>query len=64
MSALDSVERTDNGYLVNVNDWNEEIATELFAEEGIEPTERHWDIVKYVRAETLEHHESHGQTLG
>lgn len=54
MSVLDSVERTDNGYLVNANDWNEEIATALFAEEGIEPTDKHWDIVKYVRAETLE----------
>lgn len=52
--ALDSVERTENGYLVNSNDWNEDIAKELFAEEGIaEPTKEQWDIVKYVRAETL-----------
>jgi tRNA 2-thiouridine synthesizing protein E len=53
MSVLDSVERTANGYLVNASDWNEEIATALFAEEGIEPTARHWDIVRYVREETL-----------
>jgi len=53
MAALDSVERTDKGYLVDANDWNEEIAAELFAEEGIEATDRHWDIVKYVREETL-----------
>jgi len=51
--ALESVERTDNGYLVNSADWNEEIGAELFAEEGIEPTDRHWDIVRYVREETL-----------
>ena len=57
MAALDSVDRTDDGYLVNATDWTEEIATELFAEEGIEPTDRHWDIVKYVRAETLEGNE-------
>ena len=51
--ALESVERTENGYLVNSGDWNEEIAKELFAEEGIEPTQEHWDVVKYVREETL-----------
>ena len=51
--ALESVERTENGYLVNTNDWTEEIAAELFAEEGIDPTQEHWDTVKYVRQETL-----------
>ena len=51
--ALDAIERTDKGYLVDSNDWNEEIAAELFAEEGIDPTEEHWDVVRYVREETL-----------
>ncbi|MDH5612390.1 MAG: TusE/DsrC/DsvC family sulfur relay protein [Gammaproteobacteria bacterium] len=51
--ALESIERTENGYLVNANDWNEEIAKELFAEEGIEPTQDQWDVVNYVREETL-----------
>lgn len=51
--ALESVERTGNGYLVNPNDWNEEIAKELFVEEEIEATQEHWDIVKYVREETM-----------
>ena len=51
--ALESVERTENGYLVNTGDWNEEIAAELFAEEGIVPTQDHWDVVKYVREQTL-----------
>ena len=55
--GLESVERTENGYLVNANDWNEDIATELFAEEGIEPTQEHWDVVNYVRAETLDGNE-------
>lgn len=53
MAALDGIERTENGYLVNSTDWNEEIAAELFAEEGIEPTDEHWDVVRYVREETL-----------
>lgn len=53
MGLLDSVERTENGYLVNSNDWNEEIAAAIFAEEGIEPTKEHWDVVNYVRENTL-----------
>jgi len=51
--ALESVERTENGYLVNANDWNDEIAAEIFAEESIDPTDAHWDVVRYVREETL-----------
>ena len=51
--ALDSIERTEKGYLVNSSDWNEEIAAELFAEDGIEPTQDQWDVVNYVREETL-----------
>ena len=57
MAALDSVDRSANGYLENINDWNEEIAAELFAEEGIDPTEEHWDTVRYVRQEILDGNE-------
>ena len=49
MSVLDSVDRSANGYLENINDWNEEIAAAIFAEEEIDPTEEHWDTVRYVR---------------
>lgn len=63
MSVLDSVERTAHGYLVNSSDWNEEIETALFAEEGIEPTERHREIVKFVREETLAGNEPNERTI-
>lgn len=52
--ALDSVERTKNGYLENISDWTEEVAAELFTEESIEPTEQHWDVIKFVREKVLE----------
>jgi TusE/DsrC/DsvC family sulfur relay protein len=57
MAALDSVDRSANGYLENIADWNEEIAAELFAEESIDPTEEHWDTVRYVRQEILDGNE-------
>ena len=50
---LSSVERTDNGYLVDINDWNEDIAAAIFVEEEIVATEEHWDIVRYVREEIV-----------
>ncbi len=53
MAALDSVERTEKGYLVDINDWNEEIAAELFVEEEIDPTQEHWDVIKYVRDQVV-----------
>ena len=54
---LSSVERTENGYLVDINDWNEDIAAALFVEEEIDPTEEHWDVVRYVRAEVVDGNE-------
>jgi tRNA 2-thiouridine synthesizing protein E len=61
--ALDSVARTENGYLENINDWNEEIATALFAEEGIVPTQEHWDTVNYVRQEVLDGNEPNERSI-
>ena len=47
------VEKTENGYLVDANDWTKEIAEEIFAEEGITPTEEHWDVIEYMRDQVL-----------
>lgn len=49
-----SVEKTENGYLVDVNDWTKEIAAEIFKEEDIDPTEEHWDVIDYVRDQVIE----------
>ena len=39
-----------DGNLVNLNDWNEEIAGEIAKEEGInELTEQHWKVINYMR---------------
>jgi tRNA 2-thiouridine synthesizing protein E len=45
-------EKTGNGYLVNLEDWSEELAAEIAAAEGIgELTGRHWDLLNYLRNE-------------
>ena len=49
-----SIETTDNGYLVEATDWNEDVAKALAADEGVEMTDKHWDVVRYLREEHFE----------
>ncbi len=46
-----TIETTPTGYLVNLEDWTEEIAEIIAKEEGIELTEKHWDVINYLRDE-------------
>ena len=46
-----TIETTDNGYLLNQEDWNEDVAKTIAADEGIEMTDKHWDVVSYLRDE-------------
>jgi tRNA 2-thiouridine synthesizing protein E len=48
-----TIETTQNGYLVNLNDWNEDVAKALAEIENIDLTEQHWDIIHYLRDEYL-----------
>lgn len=46
-----TIETNDNGYLVNQEDWNENVAQVLAQGEGIELTDKHWDVLNYLRDE-------------
>jgi len=46
-----TVETTDNGYLVEIADWSEAVAEAMAKEDGVELTEKHWDVIKYLRDE-------------
>ena len=48
-----SIEVTANGYLEDAADWNEDVAAALAAEEGIELSEKAWDIINHLRDEFL-----------
>ena len=37
------------GYLENLADWSEDVATELARESGIELTPAHWEIIDMIR---------------
>lgn len=42
---------TANGHLENADDWSEDLARHIAKLEGIEMTEAHWDVVRYLREE-------------
>ncbi len=51
------VEKSPNGYLINVDDWSEDLAREIAAGEDIaELTDRHWDLINYLREEFIGNH--------
>lgn len=36
-------------YLVNIDDWSEQLATHIASLENIEMTNNHWEVVNFVR---------------
>jgi TusE/DsrC/DsvC family sulfur relay protein len=46
-----TIATTDAGYLENHADWDEDVARKLAEIEGIELTDKHWDVIKYLRDE-------------
>ena len=46
-----SIETNANGYLMDHTDWSEDLAKVIAAQEGVELTDKHWDIISYLRDE-------------
>src|SRR5210317_1428955 len=49
--AGNRVELTDEGFLNDKSQWNEEVAKVLAAEEGIELTDKHFEVLNFLRTE-------------
>jgi len=47
--AGQAVEINDEGYMVDVSQWNREVAAEMAKEEGIELTEKHFEVLEFLR---------------
>ncbi len=52
------IETTESGFLVNPLDWDEDVAKAVADSEGIELTERHWDVINYLRDEYLNNNQN------
>jgi tRNA 2-thiouridine synthesizing protein E len=44
-----SYETDEEGYLINLVDWNEEVAAFLAQQEGVNMTEQHWEVINFLR---------------
>lgn len=44
-----TIETDAQGYLIDSNDWSEPLAFVLAQQEGIELTENHWEVIRFVR---------------
>ncbi|MDX1535163.1 MAG: TusE/DsrC/DsvC family sulfur relay protein [Candidatus Spechtbacterales bacterium] len=45
------LEVDENGHLVNPEDWSKEIASAIAKDMGIELTDKHWELIEYLRKE-------------
>jgi len=48
-----TIETNATGYLENLEDWSKELAEHMAREEGIELSERHWDLIEFLRDEYI-----------
>lgn len=44
-----SIEVDEEGYLVNLSDWDETVADYLAKEEKVEMTPHHWEVINFLR---------------
>ena len=52
-----SIETDGNGNLTDPATWDKDVARALAAEDGIELTQEHMDVLNYLRSEFLENNE-------
>ena len=48
------IELDENGYLANPEQWSRDVAEALSAQQGLTLTDRHWDVIDYLRQEYFE----------
>lgn len=44
-----SIETDEEGFLINLGDWNPDVALELAKGESIELTDQHWEVINFLR---------------
>ncbi len=44
-----SIETDEEGYLVSLSDWSEDVANAIAKVEGIEMSQNHWEVVNFLR---------------
>ncbi len=53
-----TIESTATGYLANLDDWSKGLAEHIAALEQVAMTQRHWDLIDYLRDEYFNNNEN------
>ena len=53
---------TDTGFLIKIEDWTEDVAKVIAEQEGIVLSEKHWDVINYLRDEFINNKENQPNT--
>lgn len=53
-----TLETSANDHLIDQEAWSEDMASALAAADDIELTERHWDLIKFLRVEFFDNREN------
>lgn len=50
-----TIETNEGGFLLNLEDWDKDVAAAIAEQEGIALEQGHWDVIDYLRDEYLNH---------
>ena len=48
-----TIEITATGYLVEISEWDKEVAEAIASTEDLTLTDKHWDVINYLRDEYI-----------
>lgn len=57
-----TIETNATGYLANQADWSEDIGRHMAKEDHIDLTDRHWDVINFLREEFFENNQTQPNT--
>ncbi len=49
-----TIATNEKGYLEDIQDWSEDVAKAIAVQEEVNLTDKHWDLINYLREEFLE----------
>ena len=59
-----TLETSPMGYLINIDDWSEGLAEYIAESESLTLTEKHWDLIHYLREEFINNAGNQPNTRG
>jgi tRNA 2-thiouridine synthesizing protein E len=57
-----SIETNANGYLENIEEWSKGLAEVIAKDEGIDLTDKHWDLINFLRGEYIDNAQNQPNT--